>query len=337
MDTPPTASTCHSTSKRLHVAVHVSSGSISTLGPDVLAGLTGSPKRLPPKYFYDDEGSRLFDQICDTREYYQTRTEQALLEELSGGLLAERLPTDLVELGSGAARKTCTLLDAASRLGLRPRYVPFDVCEDMLRRSAETLLNTYPWLHIHGVVGDYDRHLDRLPPGDRRLILFLGGTIGNFTAGEARDFLARIAARMGPGDRLLLGTDLVKEPALLHAAYNDAQGITASFNKNVLQVINRELDGEFDLDSFKHLAFFDEGSSQIEMHLQATEDFSVHIGKLDISVDFIEGETIHTEISRKFTRESVADLYGQAGLEMVSWHTPANGWFGLSVARRQEG
>jgi L-histidine Nalpha-methyltransferase len=317
------------------VDVHVRPGAGSTLAEDVRAGLGRIPKSLPAKHFYDEAGSELFDAICDTPEYYQTRTEQALLEAIADELLGEMRPTDIVELGSGASRKTRALLDAAGRLKLGCRYVPFDVSGEMLRRSALQLLATYPWLRVHGVVGDYDHHLDRIPAGERRLIVFLGGTIGNFADGEAQRFLGRIAATMGPEDRLLLGTDLVKDRAALHAAYNDAAGITAAFNKNVLRVINRELDGRFDLDRFEHVAFFHEASRQIEMHLRALGSMQVEIGKLGLTVPFADGETIHTEISRKFTRDSVAELYARSGLEMSGWHVPANEWFAISVARRK--
>ena len=320
--------------QRMIVEVHVRPGEGSTLADDVREGLGRRPKTLPPKHFYDDAGSRLFDRICDTPEYYPTRTEQALLERIAADLLADLRPTELVELGSGAARKTRALLDAAQRVGVPCRYVPFDVSGEMLRRSAVQLLASYPWLRVHGVVGDYDRHLDRIPPGQRRLVVFLGGTIGNFTDGEARRFLGRIAANMGPDDRLLLGTDLVKDRAVLHAAYNDAAGLTAAFNRNVLHVINRELDARFDPDRFEHVAFFDEQERQIEMHLRALGAMRVEIGGLGLAVPFADGETIRTEISRKFTRAAVEDLYARAGLEMTGWHVPPNEWFAISVARR---
>ncbi len=319
---------------RMTVDVHVRPGEGTTLADDVRAGLTRIPKALPPKHFYDDEGSKLFDAICDTPEYYPTRTEQALLEGIAEGLLEEMRPTEIVELGSGASRKTRALLDAAARLDLRPRYVPFDVSGEMLRRSSLQLLASYPWLRVHGVVGDYERHLDRIPSGDRRLIVFLGGTIGNFTDGEAQRFLSRIASTMGPEDRFLLGTDLVKDRAILHAAYNDAAGLTAAFNKNVLQVLNRELDARFDLARFEHLAFFDEERQQIEMHLRALGGMQVEIGRLGLTVPFADGETIHTEISRKFTRDGVARLFARSGLETCGWHVPENEWFAISVARK---
>ncbi len=318
---------------RLAVEVHLEPGKNSTIAGDVRDGLGASPKTLPPKYFYDDLGSHLFDRICDTREYYQTRTEQALLEQLADELVAGIEPTDLVELGSGAARKTRVLLDAAARAGVHCRYVPFDVSEGMLRHSAGELLSAYPWLVVHGIVGDYDRHLGRLPRGDRRLVMFLGSTIGNFAPDEAVLFLSRIARQLHAGDRLLLGTDLVKDHAVLDAAYNDSEGITAEFNKNVLRVLNRELDAHFDPGLFEHVAFFNAEQSRIEMHLRAREAHRVRIVKLDMEVAFAQGESIRTELSHKFTRQSVADLLAAAGLELTEWHTPENAYFGLAVAR----
>jgi L-histidine N-alpha-methyltransferase len=318
---------------RLTVDVHLQPGSNSTIARDVLEGLGNSPKTLPPKYFYDDTGSRLFDRICDTREYYQTRTEHALLEQVADDLMGGLEPSDLIELGSGAARKTRVLLDAAGRAGVRCRYVPFDVSESMLRDSATKLLSSYPWLGVHGIVGDYDRHLGQLPPGDRRLVVFLGSTIGNFAPDEAVLFLTRVARQLHAGDRLLLGTDLVKDHAVLDAAYNDSEGLTAEFNKNVLRVLNRELGASFDPARFEHVAFFNAEQSRIEMHLEAREAHRVRIAKLDMDVGFERGESIRTEISRKFTRQSVADLLAAAGLELIEWHTPENGYFGLSLAR----
>lgn len=319
---------------RFVVEVHVRPGEGSTLAEDVRAGLCRRPRSIPSKHFYDDLGSLLFDRICDTPEYYPTRTELGLLLRFARPILAACRPTDLVELGSGAARKTRALLDAAAAEGIRCRYVPFDLSEGMLRSGAQRLLATYPWLRIHGVVGDYDRHLDRIPRGERRLIAFLGGTIGNFTEQEAQRFLRRIAATMGPGDRLLLGSDLLKDRRVLHAAYNDAAGLTAAFNKNVLRVINRELGGRFDLDRFDHLAFFDEERRQIEMHLRAREAMEVAINRLGMVVPFEAGETIRTEISRKFTRKGIEALYRAAGLALESWHVPEDEAFAISVARR---
>lgn len=320
--------------QRLVVDVHLAEGP-SSLANDARAGLTAKPKWLPPKYFYDDLGSRLFDAICDTPEYYQTRTEQALLESIVDDLVHRVRPTDVVELGSGAARKTRAVLDAIDRAHAPARYVPFDVSESMLRRSAAALLADYEWLTVRGVVGDYDRHLDRIPPGDRRLYMFLGSTIGNFTELEAVRFLSALCRGMAPGDRLLLGVDLVKDKAVLDAAYNDAQGITAAFNKNVLAVLNRELGASFELDRFDHHAFFDADQSRIEMHLRSAVAQRVELGELGLTIALERGETILTEISRKFSRASTTRVLEAAGLRLESWYTPGSEWFGLAVAQRR--
>jgi L-histidine N-alpha-methyltransferase len=319
---------------RLQVDVHLGPDAGSTLEADVREGLLGTPKRIPPKHFYDDRGSVLFDRICETPEYYPTRTERALLQTHADELMGELRPSMLVELGSGAARKTPCLLAAAERRGLRCDYVPFDVSEGILRQSSLRLLDEFHWLRIHGVVGDYERHLDRIPRSRNRLFVFLGGTIGNFSEELASRFLRAVASTMGDGDRLLLGTDLAKDPKFLNAAYNDDQGLTEAFNKNVLQVINRELGGDFDLASFEHLAYFREDASQIEMRLRSRRDQSVLLAKPGLKIRFEKGETILTEISRKFTRRTVEQLYLSAGMEMERWLIPANGWFGLSLARK---
>jgi len=321
---------------KLKIDVHVRPNAGSTLARDVREGLGKTPKSLPPKHFYDERGSKLFDRICETPEYYPTRTELALLEEIADDLFAgfdPSQPLGLVELGSGTARKTRTLIEAAGRRGLALTYVPFDVSEEMLRVSAVGLRQDYPWLPVHGVVGDYERHLDRIPNLGRRLFVFLGGTIGNFEEEEAQAFLRRIARIMGPRDRLLLGTDLIKATPRLNAAYNDAQGLTAAFNRNVLQVINRELDADFQVDRFEHVAFFHEGRSEIQMHLRSLGAQKVRIGKLDLEVRFADEETIQTEISRKFTRAGVESLLESASLQLESWHVPADDAFALSLAR----
>lgn len=320
---------------RLEVQVFFKPDASSTLPDDVARGLASRPKALPPKYFYDARGAELFDKICDTEEYYPTRTEHALLAKAADDIIAAVRPTDIIELGSGAARKTRAIFDAAERAECAPRYVPFDVTEAMLRDSAEQLLSEYSWLRVHGIVGDYDRHLNTLPPGDRRLIMFIGSTIGNFEPEAARKFLSSIAQQMGDGDQFLLGTDLVKENDVLHAAYNDEEGLTAEFNENVLRVINRELDADFELAHFEHLAFFNREKSQIEMHLRSTKKQTVAIEKIGMTVDFDREETILTEVSRKFTRSRVADLLAEAGLELTDWYTPENDYFGLSLSRKK--
>lgn len=312
--------------------VHVLGERTSTLAVDVLRGLAARPKNLPPKHFYDDRGSELFERICETDEYYQTRTELELLERTAPLLMSELRPSDVIEIGSGGPRKARVLLRAAERCGVRARYAPFDVSEGALRKSAEALLQEFAWLEVHGTVGDYDHHLDAVPRGTRRLFAFLGGTIGNFEPDRATGFLSSIRRVMSPGDFLLLGTDLVKATDVLNRAYNDAQGFTDAFNKNVLAVINRELDGDFDLDAFRHVAFFDPTASQVEMHLESRFEQRVRIRALDMDVGFEAGERIRTEISRKFTRESVAALLESAGLALRSWHEAHAQGFGLSVS-----
>lgn len=316
---------------RLEVRVLVRPGA-STLAEDVMTGLQKRPKTLPPKHFYDDVGSVLFDRICETPEYYQTRTELALLQQVAPRLIDSVSPTHVVELGSGASRKTRALLDCAERARCGCEYVPFDVSEGMLRSSAERLLVRYPWLKVRGVVGDFERHLGAVPSGARRLFVFLGGTIGNFAHTDAVHFLSDIARTMGPFDRLLLGTDLVKDRTVLDRAYNDAAGVTAAFNKNVLSVMNRELLADFNPEDFAHVAFFREDKHQIEMHLEAQRALTAHVRALGLTVEFARGERVLTEISRKFDRDEVASLLRESGLTLRSWHEPDNGYFGLSLA-----
>ena len=318
---------------RLNVRVFLNEDAREQLARDVRQGLTQTPKSLPPKYFYDATGSKLFDRICDTPEYYQTRTEQALLERVADSIVGKLSPSHIVELGSGAARKTRVLLDALGRSRRSAHFVPFDVSESMLRGSAEKLLRHYPWLHVHGIVGDYERHLSHIPGGERRLFVFLGSTIGNFERDAAVTFVQRLSACMRPQDQLLLGFDLVKSERVLHAAYNDEQGITAAFNKNVLAVLNRELGANFDASRFAHVAFYDAATSQIEMHLESQCAQRVHVPRLDLDVAFVPGERMRTEISRKFTRASVAELLDRAGQELVSWFSSPDDYFALALSR----
>jgi L-histidine N-alpha-methyltransferase len=321
---------------RLRIETRSRENATLGLARDVRRGLSQDAKRLPPKYFYDELGSRLFDAICDTPEYYLTRSEHTLLREIADQLVSDPAPSDLIELGSGAARKTRLLLDALGRAKLCCRYVPFDVSEEMLTWSAHALLEEYPWLRVLGVVGDYERDLDPLPHGERRMVAFLGSTIGNFERPAAVSFLKRIGRLLRRGETLVLGTDLVKDPRVLNAAYNDARGLTRDFNKNVLRVINRELKGNFVLDRFRHVAFFDEQASQIEMHLESTVTHTVSIESLELEVRFAAGERILTEISRKFTRDSVEALCAESGLALGGWFVSRDGHFALSRAHPAE-
>jgi L-histidine Nalpha-methyltransferase len=318
---------------RLRVDVHVRPDAGSSLARDVRAGLAEPPRSLPPKHFYDARGSKLFDAICHTPEYYVTRTEQALLDAVAGDVVGACTPTDLVELGSGAARKTRTLLEAMLRRAPSARYVPFDVSESMLRTSACELLDDYPALSVHGVVGDYEQHLDRIPAGERRLMAFLGSSLGNFPDEDAVRFLARVARCMGPQDRFLLGLDLVKAKPVLDAAYNDAQGITAEFNRNVLAVINRELRADFDVGAFEHVARYVPERCQVEMYLVPRAEQTVRIERLEMTLRLDAGEPILTEISRKYTREAAERLLGEAGLSLERWYASDDDYFGLALAR----
>jgi L-histidine N-alpha-methyltransferase len=241
-----------------------------TLAEDVLDGLTRPFKELPPKHFYDARGSDLFERICELPEYYPTRTERLILRERSAEIAERTAACELVELGAGFATKTRVLLDALSEAGTLERYIPVDVSQATVEACAEQLVREYPGLHVHGLVGDFERHLRHLPePCGPRLVAFLGGTIGNFLPGARRRFLRSIGDQLGPEDALLLGTDLVKDQAVLEAAYDDAEGVTAEFNRNVLHVLNRELGGDFDVDAFEHVAFFDPEHEWIEMRLRA--------------------------------------------------------------------
>jgi len=303
-----------------------------TLAFDVLDGLTRPFKEIPPKHFYDTEGSRLFEQIMSLPEYYPTRTERSILESHASALVEETQAAELVELGSGVPTKTLLLLDAMRDAGTLERYVPFDVSEVVLLESAKLLVERYPGIRVYGVVGDFERHLDALPePEGPRVIVFLGGTIGNFLPGTRRKFLRGLAGALRPQDRLLLGTDLVKDPAVLEAAYNDAAGVTAAFNRNMLAVLNRELDADFDLDAFEHVAFYDREQEWIEMRLRAVRPMDVHIRKLGLDVHFGAREELRTEISAKFTRARLEADLRAAGLVLDQFLTDPDELFALSL------
>ena len=334
MDAPATAAVA--TNGAVRIDSHLDGRHDRSLADDVLDGLTRPFKELPPKHFYDARGAELFDRICELPEYYPTRAERAILAEHAEGLAADTEAAELVELGSGTAAKTRVLLDAIHAGGRLRRYVPVDVTEDMVRDCARALVDEYPGLTVHGVIGDFERHLDRVPPAiGPRLVAFLGGTIGNFPPGSRRRFLRQIGRLLEPGDHLLMGTDLVKDPAVLEAAYDDSQGVTAEFNRNVLHVINRELDADFQPDAFDHVAFFDREHEWIEMRLRARRAQRAMVRSLDLPVTFAPGEELRTEISAKFTRERLEGDLAAAGLEMVQWLTDPDDLFALSLAETQ--
>jgi L-histidine N-alpha-methyltransferase len=304
----------------------------AALREDALRGLTASPKWLPPKWFYDERGSELFDQITRLPEYYPTRAERSILRERGAEIAAVSHADTLVELGSGSAEKTRLLLDALRDAGTLRRYVPVDVSEVALRQAAAEILDEYPGLAVHGVVADFEEHLDRLPGGGQRMVAFLGGTIGNLVPAERAVFLRQVRAELRPGETLLLGTDLVKSPDVLVPAYDDAAGVTAEFNKNVLHVINRELKADFDPDAFAHVAVWDAEAEWIEMRLRSLSAQRVRVELLGLDVTFEAGEEMRTEVSAKFRREGVTAELAAAGFELAHWWTDVAGQFGLSLS-----
>jgi L-histidine N-alpha-methyltransferase len=319
----------------LRIDVHVGGAAPRALPDDVLDGLTKPFKELPPKHLYDARGAELFDRICELPEYYPTRTERVILDRYADAIVRRTAMAELVELGSGTAAKTRVLLDAMERAGTLWRYVPFDVAEQTVRECAAALADEYEELAIHGIVGDFERHLGRIPPpvpGRPRVVAFLGGTIGNFPPGARRRFLRSMAGLLSRGDYLLLGTDLVKDVDTLEAAYDDAAGVTAEFNRNLLHVLNRELDADFPTELFEHVAFFDPRHEWVEMRLRARRACHVRIAALDLEVDFARGEEMRTEISAKFTRERVEADYAASGLDLAEWFTDPDGLFALSLA-----
>ncbi|HWW89246.1 MAG TPA: L-histidine N(alpha)-methyltransferase [Solirubrobacteraceae bacterium] len=318
----------------IQIDSHLDGSEERSLAEDVLDGLTRPFKELPPKHFYDARGAELFDRICDLPEYYPTRAERAILERSAEELARLTGAVELVELGSGTAAKTRVLLDALYAAGTLERYVPVDVTERMVRDCAEELAREYPGLRVHGVIGDFERHLDRVPPSaGPRIVAFLGGTIGNFPPGSRRRFLREIARLLGPEDYLLMGTDLVKDPEVLEAAYDDAQGVTAEFNRNVLRVLNRELQADFDPDDFEHVALFDRENEWIEMRLRARREHTTLVRDLELSVHFDAGEELRTEISAKFTPARVGRDLSAAGLRLVRWLTDPEQLFALTLSQ----
>ena len=301
---------------------------------DVLDGLCRSPKSLPPKWFYDSVGSELFDRITRLPEYYPTRAEAQILQSHASDIGAATAADTLVELGSGTSEKTRLLLDALARQGSLRKFVPFDVDAGILHTAGSAIQQEYPGVEIAAVCGDFEEHLAQIPDGGRRLFVFLGSTIGNLTAGPRGRFLAALAAVLQAGDSLLLGTDLVKSVSRLIRAYDDSAGVTAQFNRNVLAVVNRELDADFDVSSFTHVARWNAEEQRIEMWLRTERAQQVRITALDLTVDFAAGEEMLTEVSCKFRAESVASELAAAGLRRTHWWTDFAGDFGLSLAVR---
>ncbi|MDT4990018.1 MAG: L-histidine Nalpha-methyltransferase [Micromonosporaceae bacterium] len=314
--------------------IHLDEGDLArSLRADVRAGLTATPKWLPPKWFYDAAGSDLFSEITRLPEYYPTRAERAVLDTRAGEIARITEAKTLVELGSGSSEKTRLLLDALVGHGALATFVPLDVSATALGAAVTALTAEYPGLSIHGIVGDFTRHLTMLPGGGTRLIAFLGGTIGNLLPAERYQFLATLRAAIEPGEWLLLGTDLVKDERMLVPAYDDAAGVTAEFNRNVLRVLNRELDADFDVSAFEHVALWDPAHEWIEMRLRSRDATRVRIGALGLAVDFAAGEELRTEVSAKFRREGLARELDAAGFALRHWWTDPDGLFGVSLSQ----
>ena len=322
-------------SRTLTVDVHLDQADlVAAMRDDVRRGLTAWPKALAPVWFYDERGSKLFDAITRLPEYYPTRREREILEARAAQVAARTRADTLVELGSGTSAKTRLLLDALAGAGTLRRFVPFDVDETTLRAAGAAVASEYAGVEVHAVVGDFERHLDQVPTGGRRLVAFLGGTIGNLAPPARARFLARLAGGLAPGDALLLGTDLVKDRRRLVAAYDDAAGVTAAFNRNVLHRLNRELGADFEPDRFAHVARWDEVEEWIEMRLRSDRDQRVRVAALDLSVDFGAGEEMRTEISAKFRPAGLRSELAAAGLDLAELWTDPNGDFALSLSCR---
>lgn len=306
------------------------------LARDVREGLSSRPRALTPRCFYDARGSELFERITELPEYYQTRTERSILTEHAADIAKLSAADTLVELGSGASVKTRLLLDGLRDAGSLRRYVPVDISESALEGAVRALRPDYPDVGMYPVVADFERHigddLDITPRSGARLVAFLGGTLGNLVPPDRGRFLARVRGGLGPGDTLLLGADLTKSPDRLLAAYDDAAGVTAEFNRNALRVVNRELAADFVPERFGHVAHWDAGREWIEMRLRADRDHTVHIARLDLTVGFAAGEELRTEISAKFRRDGLTAELAAAGLAVLSWWTDPAGDFALTLA-----
>ena len=306
----------------------------AALREDVLRGLTATPKHLPPKWHYDARGSALFDEITRLPEYYLTRCERAILEAHAGDMADEAAADTLIELGSGTSAKTRLLLSAMSASGTLARFVPFDVDEETLRAAAAAVVDEYPGVAVHAVVGDFEHHLPLLPRGGTRMVAFLGSTIGNLEPAVRARFLDDLAAALAPGDSLLLGVDLVKSPGRLLQAYDDPGGVTAAFSRNVLRILNNRLGAEFDPETFDHVPRWDADCEWVDIRLRSRIAQVVPIARLDLDVEFSEGEEIHTEISAKFRRERLAAELARSGLDVRRWWTDPGEGFGVALARR---
>ncbi|MCF6158750.1 MAG: L-histidine N(alpha)-methyltransferase [wastewater metagenome] len=319
-----------SSTDRIEIVGPTNVTSMNEFRRDILKGLTASQKFIPSKYFYDACGSNLFEKICLLPEYYLTRMELSILKDSASAIMENFQGGDLIELGSGASWKVKTLLNVAYQSSLIDiRYIPIDVNELVLKEASKELLSEYPHLKVLGIVADFTKKIEKIPTEREKLFILFGSTIGNFHEKEAITFLRNIAQLMEPNDRFLLGLDMVKPREVLEPAYNDTQGVTSEFNKNILSVVNRKLDANFHLDHFDHYAFFDSEKSQMEMHLRANCKIAAEIKGLNLHITMEKGETIRTEISRKFTIRRAEAMIAEAGFVIKRWFFDPNQWFSL--------
>ena len=316
------------------IDVHMSEhGLLDSIADDVRRGLSAHQKFLLPKFFYDEAGSLLFEQITELPEYYPTRTELSILTDIADDLMGRVAPREMVELGSGSSTKTRMLLDAGYNAKTLTKYLPFDVSQTIVESACLELQQRYPDMALHGVIGDFERHLGLVPPAEgKRLVLFIGSTIGNLEPPERLGLLGEIRKMLAPGDCLLLGMDLVKDISVLEAAYNDAAGVTAAFDLNILNAINNALHADFNVESFRHRAHYNRDLDRIEMHLYANSAQTVHIADLDMMVEIAKDESIWTESSHKFTQDTVTNMLRDAGLTLDTWYTDPLNYFGLALA-----
>ena len=319
---------------RCRVDVHLNGdSSLAIARQDIRRGLTGHPKSLPPKYFYDSRGSALFECITQLPEYYLTRAEQSIIASIAEDLMEEPRPVEVIELGSGSTAKIHWLLEARSAPDHLVRYVPFDFDQQAVQAAVERLTASYPFLQAYGVVGEFERHVEHLPARiGRRLVVFFGSTIGNLDPQSRHNLLVQVQGQLASGDRFLLGIDLVKERGILEAAYNDSRGVTADFNRNILRVVNRAANADFRAEAFRHHAFYDSGESRIEMHLVPATPQAVSLKDLALNICVSPDESIWTESSHKFTQEGTASMLQAAGLKFERWYTDCDGLFALALA-----
>jgi L-histidine Nalpha-methyltransferase len=305
----------------------------AAMARDVRAGLTQQPKTLPPKYFYDAVGSKLFERITRLPEYYLTRAEHDLLRTWAAEIMSRAAPGEIVEIGAGSPAKVRRLLVAANGGGPVRRYLPVDIDVEGIASAARDLERDYPDVEVYGIAGDFEHDLAHVPPArERRLAAFLGSTLGNLEPASRTTLLGQIRSLLGAGDHVLLGVDLVKDRRPLEAAYNDREGVTAEFNRNILRVVNRGLGADFEPEAFRHRAYFNERASRIEMHLVPERPQQVHVRDLDLVVEIAPHETVWTESSYKFTRDEVRAMLAAAGLALEAWYTDDAGTFALALA-----